>query len=85
MKLQHLRILVVAIVVFAIGAQVSSQTQKSDNVSVQFGDQTILIPTPEGLLEVTGKSEIVVSTFRATEPSQTIYSRHTSLTATCNG
>jgi len=69
MKFPHLRILIAAIVVFAIAAQVSPQTQKSDNLSVVFGDQTILIPTPEGLLEITGKAPIVSSTFRATEPA----------------
>ena len=63
-----LRFLVAAAVVFAVGAQVSSQTKKSDSLSLDLGSETVLIPRPEGLQEVVKRSLLL--TFWASETPQ---------------
>lgn len=70
MKLKYFRIVLVATLVYAIGAQASSQTKTRDSVSLRFGNQTILIPSPEGLQEISGNFPTVTATFKASEPPQ---------------
>lgn len=70
MKLKYCRMLIVVTLVCAIGAQASAQTKTRDNVSLRLGNQTILVPSPEGLQEVSGNFPTVTATFEASEPPQ---------------
>jgi hypothetical protein len=70
MKFKYFRLLIAVVVVFAVGAQATSQTRKPENVSLQFGDKTVLIPPPEGLQEVSGKFQKLDTMFKASEPAQ---------------
>jgi hypothetical protein len=68
MKSKHWKLLFAAAVVAVASTIVPSQTNKPEIFSVRVGDQTIVIPAPEGLEEAASKSELVKAYFKASEP-----------------